>query len=279
MFLVLRTLFDVPRDPGSLPRMQVGTSRPPEPKDPRTEPRFPIVITDDIPWLAIFGYKLGGKAQLPEDHLAWFRKHGALTPVPLRPTDRPWETLDRLLAKHGSDPQLPSIFVNQLLALLDSVYRVERGRDGLPFAAGTTFDSGWRDLRARLAKLKIRWDQSSVRYVFADVSVLPEEPRHEYRRLLWPFTVGKKDGRLVVERYSVSSVHIEVRAPSQHLSVTAHRRSGPGLPLMSGSFWESGGRGQSESVETQLIELPEGESVRVEIESDGTHVTSPELSP
>src|SRR5262245_4777163 len=150
MFLVLRTLFDAGPDASGLPRMGVGAPSPAEPKDPRTAPRFPIVIAGDIPLLRVNGYALGGKPEPPEDHLAWFRAHGVLRPGPLRPTDRPLETLDRLLAEHGSDRALPTLFINQFLALLDSVHRGDRGPEGLRFLPGRNFESAWRDLRTRL---------------------------------------------------------------------------------------------------------------------------------
>ena len=93
MFLVMRTLFDAGPEAGGMPRMQVGVPEPPDPNDARVAPRFPIVLEDDIPLLAVVGYSIGGMPERPEDHLVWFRAHGVLRSHPLRSTDRPLETL------------------------------------------------------------------------------------------------------------------------------------------------------------------------------------------
>lgn len=145
-FLVMRTLFDAAPESGGLPTMRVGAPAFDEPEDSRVTSRFPVLIEDDIPLLEVIGYNLAGLAERPESHLAWFRAHGVLRSRPLRPTDRPLETLDRLLMKCRSDRFLPTLLVNQFLALLGSVYRVQRGPDGLRFAPGTNFDSAWRAL-------------------------------------------------------------------------------------------------------------------------------------
>jgi hypothetical protein len=279
MFLVLRTLFEARPEAGGMPRMGVGAPTPPEPKDPSTAPRFPIVLEDDIPLLEVLGYSIAGMPERPENHLAWFRAHGVLRSHPLRPTDRPLETLDRLLVKYGSDQLLPTVFVNQFLALLDSVHRVDRGPDGLRFVPGTNFGSAWHGLRAQLAGLTIRWDPASLRYVFTDGTALSDAPTSEHRRVLWPFKLSTGHGRLVVERRDRRFVHIEVRAPLRHLTVGARTASGSVLPRLAGSGAVSEGQGRIESMDDQTVELPEGQTMRVEIEASGRHVTSPEVRP
>jgi hypothetical protein len=169
--------------------------------------------------------------------------------------------------------------VNQFLALLDSVQRVERGPDGLRFAPGTRFDSTWRGVRTQLAKLKIRWDPESLRYVFADGTVLPAEPVSAYRRVLWPFKLSTGHGRLAVERRDRRFVHIEVRAPLRSLIVGARNTSGSSLARLAGATSVSEGQGRLESVDDQTVALPEGEAIRVEIEASGIRVTSPEFRP
>jgi hypothetical protein len=283
MFLVLRTLFDAAPGAGGMPRMFVGAPSPPEPSDPRAAPRFPVLIAGDIPWLGVIGYTLVGLAERPETHLAWFRAHGTLRSRPLRPPDDPLETFDRLLAEHRSDPSLPTALVNQLLALLDSVHRVESGPDGLLFVPGPTFGESWSPLREQLARLKIRWDSGSVRYVFADGSVLPDEPQGSYRRVLWSFKLAQVEGRLALERRDRRFVHVEVRAPARQLTVSVRSVSGATLSRLSWSASvstiESTVQSEIESIDSRTVDLPEGEAIRVEIDAAGTHVTSPELRP
>jgi hypothetical protein len=189
------------------------------------------------------------------------------------------ETLDRLLARYESDQLLPTLFVNQLLALLDSVHRVERGPDRLRFAPRTSFDPAWRALRAQLASLKIRWDSASLRYVLEDGTALPDEPQSAYRRVVWPFELSSGHGRLVVERRDRRFVHIEVGAPLRHLIVGARNVSGSVLPRLAGSGAVSESQGRIESIDDQTVALPEGETLWVEIEASGRHLTSPEFRP
>ena len=169
--------------------------------------------------------------------------------------------------------------MNQVLALLDSVHRVERGPDRLRFAPGTSFDSAWRGLRAQLASLKIRWDSVSLRYVFADGTALPDEPPPAYRRVVWPFELSSGHGRLVVERRDRHFVHIEVGASLRRLIVGARNASGTVLPRLAGSAAVSESQGRIESIDDQTIALPEGETVRIQLEASGRRLTSPQFRP
>lgn len=97
VFHVLRTLFDPPDDTGVFPEMFVGAPTPEPPKDPKAAPRFPIVIVDDIPFVAVTGYALGGLAEPPEHHLEWMRAHAELRRSKLSPTSTPILTLERMV--------------------------------------------------------------------------------------------------------------------------------------------------------------------------------------
>jgi len=96
-FLVARTLFDVPKDPGYFRSMAVGAPTLAPPKDPRSLPRFPIVIVDDIPFNVVSGYMLAGQAEPPESHLAWCRDHAELRAQPLMPPATPLDTLEQMI--------------------------------------------------------------------------------------------------------------------------------------------------------------------------------------
>ena len=85
VFLVLRTLFDPPTEPGYQPVMMVGSPAPSDGQPSKTLPRFPIALVDDIPFRLVTGYVLGGKPESPEQHLEWFRKQGTVRALPLRP--------------------------------------------------------------------------------------------------------------------------------------------------------------------------------------------------
>ena len=97
VFLVLRTLFEVPNDPRYMPPMYVGAPGPEAPDNPKLLPRFPIVIEGDIPFLVVRGYLLAGEAEDPEAHVRFFRECGTLRAKPLVPTAEPLKALDALV--------------------------------------------------------------------------------------------------------------------------------------------------------------------------------------
>jgi hypothetical protein len=281
MFIVLRALFEVPRETGAMPRMRVGFPSQPEPRDPRDSPRFPLLLADDIPFLEVTGYSILGIAEEPEMHLAWFRTNGTMRSAPLRPPDLPLATLDRLVAKYAGDRSLPASFVNQLLAMLRSVYRIELGPSGLWFSPGSDFAAAWAPLRAMLAMLDLRWDSASERYVHRDGTALPDEVEPVYRRVIWPFSLRWwHPGSVVLQRFTPRYVTVEVRAPFRSLKATAKSASGAAVERLGGStaLFDSSQDGPL-SVDVQTIGLAEGESVRIEVESEGRRVSSPDLRP
>jgi hypothetical protein len=167
VFLILRALFEVPVDPGFLPRMLAGAPDPPEPRDPRKLPRFPLAIEGDIPFMLVHGYELGGHPQDPGDHLRYFREHGTLRAKPLAPTGTPWNALHTVLAANGSlygtTDAGELLLGNQLLALTDPVHPRAPNASGM--RAATPAD--WKKADAELAKLSLRWDVTQGRYVAA----------------------------------------------------------------------------------------------------------------
>src|SRR5205807_621955 len=94
--------FDVPADPGYLPRMYVGAPSPPDPKDPKSLPRFPVLLVEDVPLLLVNGYMLAGEAQHVEEHVKYFRQHGRLRTAPLVPTKDPLGVLQKCRAPFRS---------------------------------------------------------------------------------------------------------------------------------------------------------------------------------
>lgn len=83
-FLLLRVLFEVPENPGYHLPMRIGMPSPPPPRDLRDLPRFPIVMVEDVPLLAVSGYLLGGLPEPVEAHLDHFRRTGVLRARPLQ---------------------------------------------------------------------------------------------------------------------------------------------------------------------------------------------------
>jgi hypothetical protein len=222
-FLVLRVLFAVPEDPGYMPDMFVGASHPPEPKDMKLLPRFPIIIQDDIPLLLADGYSGFGEVQRPDEHLPYFRKHGTLRGKPLAPTDTPFAALDRLVAspqwlfagkdsaddEHFNAEREKIMLGNQILRLMDSVFRVE------PDIVDNLLPMDDEDAPKRkkiireASKLRFRWDAKLSQYTFLNGSSLPPVKRRLYRRAIWKPNVPIPDAQIVIERYNRRYVEVD----------------------------------------------------------------------
>jgi hypothetical protein len=212
-FLVLRTLFEVPEDPGYMPRMHVGAPSPTEPKNPKLLPRFPITIEGDIPLLLVTGYSLAGHPEHPMSHVNYFREHGKLREKQLVPIDAPFAALDELansprwIFNDGgwSDRSGRHILSNQLLRLMDSVYRIETGIRGelLP-PDGPLANT----VVPEASRLKIRWSETANEYVFIDGTSLPKIKRKIYRRESWQSKSPDVGVKVFIERQNQRIVSI-----------------------------------------------------------------------
>jgi hypothetical protein len=182
VFLVLRALFDVPEVPGYMPRLFVGAPTLTTPADRALLPRFPLTIELGVPVLVPTGnFFSAGSPENPGVHLNLFRKRDnmRLRVAPLVPGDQPFKAVDAFLASPASrlfgDRELAEGGLhrlrNQILRLIDTVYRVEPDESGdlLPWddeAAEKILKEAWQ--------LKIRWDAEANKYVFLDGTSLPE---------------------------------------------------------------------------------------------------------
>jgi hypothetical protein len=151
LFVVLRVLFEIPADTGYMPRVGLGAPWPPEPKaDPKAAPRFPVVLVEDVPVLLVSGYELSGVEQPVEEHVDYFNKHGQLRVKPLHPTHKPLAAYDRFVdsylrlycedARSRQNGKL--MVINQLLRLVDSVYRRDADWYGYRFHPARIWTNG-----------------------------------------------------------------------------------------------------------------------------------------
>ncbi len=298
-FLVLRALFDVPENPGYMPRMLVGSPSPPEPEDPSVFPRFPLAIEGDIPFLIVRGYLLVGVPQPPEEHLIHFRKHGKLRERPLAPTYRPLEVLQKLVRDagdfwilHGGAVEISwyqelgrTFLMEQVLRLLSTVYRVEPGRFGELFPIRSEDEEQRRRILDEVGALQIRWDSATDRYVFLDGSTLPEPERKLYRREYWNPVAQGLEIEIAVERRDTRRVDIELKetwrpetsgvaGDLQLFEEGATGRLIKEIKVGKNRPWE---RGSSSSGNT--IDLDEGKSLRLQLVINGQEERGPVFTP
>ena len=176
LFLLLRTLFDVPQPPGHMPDLLIGAMSPGPPKDRTRIPRFPIVIIDDVPFSLLWGVMLAGEAEPVTRHVEYFRKHGTMRAAKLRPPDDPYPSFRKLLrSKEWADTVQAdddSLWVSsitehtllQVLALGRTAYDPPEARQ--PFADLGTSD--YDRHHKGFLKTGARWDEKLQMYVRRD---------------------------------------------------------------------------------------------------------------
>ncbi|MBL8678122.1 MAG: hypothetical protein JNK05_03110 [Myxococcales bacterium] len=85
VFLLLRALF-VPSSPHRAhPPAALGAPSVMPPTNPDDLPAFPLAIADDVPFVLVTGYTLGGVPQPAEQHMPWYRASATIRPRPLAP--------------------------------------------------------------------------------------------------------------------------------------------------------------------------------------------------
>lgn len=249
--LILRGLFDAP---DGFPGIG-GRASPAWPHGDRPAPRYPIVEQDDVPFLVVSGYMLGGRRAPPESHLSWAAEHGAWRDRRLTPADDPLEAADRLLVG-VDDPSLRRLVRRQALRMVDTIYRP---------TAPSLEGAGWEEHRAEVARLAPGWDPQSQRYTLPGGSTLPERIDKIYRREIWALPIEGPERVLVLERQDETQVEAQLTATTPR-----------GIPVSSGRVViRKGDRvlvtlqlpeqpGQT-SIESRRFELAPGQDVVAEI--------------
>ncbi len=212
--LVLRALFEVPADPGYMPEMLVGGPVTASfPKDPKEFPRFPIMLEDDVPIMLVSGYNVGGEAPNPAPgDVKYFREKGTIRKRPLMPSKAPLSLLSVSAKKADSlydDPKRGKLLIaNQLLHLVDSVYRRDVDKFGDRFRPDRDVDGHWKAVEAEVAKFEIRWNAEKNRYTFEDGTHLPDPVRVLHRRHIWKLEGLNGEAELIIERTDKNRVWV-----------------------------------------------------------------------
>jgi hypothetical protein len=171
LFLLLRTLFDVPQPPGHMPELLIGAMSPPPPSDRTCIPRFPIVIVDDIPFSLLWGVQLGGQAEPAIRHVEYFHKHGEIRARQFRPPDDPYPSFKRLLASKewaqvlAAEPSGASNYAGhtllQLLAFGRTAYDPPEARQPFAYPKAIDYDRYHKEFLETGA----RWHEKLQMYV------------------------------------------------------------------------------------------------------------------
>ncbi len=217
--LLLRTLFEVPADPGYMPK--VGGFDPYPPEDPWIAPLWPIVIVDGLPLVFAntntFGNGLRPMPQFPDPMVEEYISHCGWRSEPLKPTNRPLDVLGKVQGMpqwtFGQDDdfrhtqeQGRDLIGGQLLQLLQTVYRGKVG-DSRCDPKLISMDQAL----AEVAKLEIRWDDARDQYVYRDGSSLPEKKPGDFARTGWKPEVPGWEITISLHREDEEQVEVTLR--------------------------------------------------------------------
>jgi hypothetical protein len=290
MFLVLRTLFEIPNPPGHMPVMLVGQPSPMGPEDLTKIPRFPIYIQDDIPFLMVSGYSLFGQAEDPKKHLNYFREHGIIRSLPMVPSPDPVASIRRALdalSNNGTGPDgAPDydMLFNQALWLLDSVYKVEEVEDVrfIDKMFGATI-SDREKATEDISRLKLRWDVKKQDYTFVEGTTPQFDRPGPYRRNIWKPDLPELNLTMTIERISRKAVELSVRwtGGEQELSdrpgvISIYNASDRSLPVtqIKLEYLENGSTSTGATIMCE-----EGQMLFAVFEGERTIAQSPEYKP
>jgi hypothetical protein len=306
LFPVLLVLFDLPDEFPPSTFAHLGMPAPSGPKNPHLIPRFPIALVDDVPLLLISGYMLAGMATPMEKIVEAFDLHGHFRSRPLMPKNDPLAVLTDLTTSEQwiyADPTVregdlvsfgaaednqreKSMLMEQLLRLIDSVYRLPTDLYGNRLPCGEPPEPAWRKIVGEVTTLSIHWDPQQQLYVFQDGTHLPIPTPKIYQREIWPLEgMGYQEAELVLERRSERWVEAIVDltkkagATLKIGTLVVLSTDAAQTPMETFNFADTNGNGGG-SIESRSIELNEGASVRAKLTIDGIHTNwSPTLKP
>jgi len=307
MFLVLAVCFDLPN--GIYPDQAggFGAPSPGPPKDPGRIPRFPIAIIDNIPLMLVSGYTFQGMATPMENVVDFYRAKGSIRATPLVPSNDPLAAITHLTNSKQwiyGDTNLQrtdfsisfgptedarrekSMLMEQLLRLLDSVYRLPTDVNGNRLPCGEPPEPAWQKIVADVSALKIKWDSRENSFVFRDGGHLPIAAKEIYQRQIWKLTgLGFEDAELVLERKNDSWVDVIVShsdKPGVALrpgSLFLFDGNDAKPPLLTFSFTSSVGTGGG-TIESRTIGLKPGSELTAKLVITGYRTNlSPLLKP
>lgn len=208
IFFVLRLLFEVPESPGYMPTMHIGAWSPAPPDDPKKFPHYPLVLQGDIPFNVTQGYMLAGSPERPEQHVAYFQKHGILRKRLLQPATQPWQAMEQLVTTYSDFPLERKHLVGQVVRLLDSVYEIQ---DDEKWVYNSELSSRqYLHAQTTIPFLLLQWDRRSNCYTFTDGRVRSPVSQPQYRREIWHPDESDSKFEVIIERGAKHIVHIAV---------------------------------------------------------------------
>ena len=276
IFLVLRALFE---PTPSHPPMLVGAPEPTMPEQGRL-PLYPLAVIDEVPFLLVSGYMLGGEPQPPEQHLPFYRTQGRLRARPLAPGPRPLSAFASLMSPVPSqrgERASRIMWMEQVLRLVAGAYRPTPVAMDAHFDPSADPEPRFSEHGAAFDRLGALWDPARSEY--AAPGGAPSPPLARAARPRFFRAHRGIDFEILFERRSPGTVrawiHLARRATGPVSTQGNVRIVGPGdrtlrdHPIASALDAYSG----------VDIPLAAGQSVTVHARHAGESFESPALTP
>lgn len=179
-----------------------------------------------------------------------------------------------------------SMLMEQLLRLVDSVYRPPRGSDGyrqFDFL-GKDQAEQWKKCVSDVSLLKIRWDPQQNLYVWKDGGHLQPIPIKQYRRAIWRLEGLGMEAQLILERCNETSVSYILDfsqtkgAALKPGTLILYDNQNRSTPLETFNFTNAVGNGTSSSI-GKMVKLKEGDDASAQLIIEGATNFSPVLKP
>lgn len=174
VFLVLRLLFVQKYGKIGMPPLLIGASDVVVSHLNSSWPLFPIAVVNQIPFLLVSGYTLGGFPQNPLDHLDYCLQFCQLRHKPIEPESSSVDAVESLLASERWQTLIPDereywyrgMLYRQALRALTPLYTVsEKKLDALyPQQKGDLMSEWHRHVKS-IMKFEPRWDPVAQQFI------------------------------------------------------------------------------------------------------------------
>jgi hypothetical protein len=206
-------LFEIP-EIGYLESPRIGVWDTPRPHNKSEAPRYPYFLIDGVPLSPLNGPSGEGKAETPISYLNRLLNAASMWPRPLRPTDRPWEIVEKLRrdALVGANEGILENARRQILHMLSDVYPYGRYCGRVPMH--TTLSKPWEDIVSELKALNIRWDEKLDEYVMPSGKTLPPaqpSSKGSHDKITWePSNLAPHSVKIEITRLDTGGVRIDL---------------------------------------------------------------------
>lgn len=268
VYAILRTLFDVPANPGYLPPLKQVVDRkvrkfsdfpdeptadPSKPDDLKAVPRFPVLLAGDIPFFVVHTYTVSSPFASAGTEIPYFRRSGIFRSSNLHPVTDPLSVPDNIMgmpgwsyrnwsatatAEHDRIDRMV-IIMNQALRLLGCPTTIDRGYGWGPATEEANRDDlariqkAWMELARPLGRKGLTWNSSLNRYATSKGAYPPDPPLLSIHVINWRPAVDDLRLNVILFRNNLRAVD----SVDIFIAERFHRK---GVPVVSIEFRKKG---------------------------------------